>query len=339
MKLLTLVIASYNMECYLDRCLESISDPDIPDTLEVIIVNDGSKDRTSKIAHIYEKFRPENISVIEKENEHYGSCINKALEIATGKYFRPLDADDWINTESLISLLDKLSSCDADLVLTEFSIYKNSGIEKNVIPSNIEIDKIYKFNDFDVDNNKCTNLFAMHGMTYKTKILKDIGLKLHTGIHYTDTEYILLPLDHINNIIFYKLDLYQYNMMREGQSIQKSIQYHANDSFYILSHDLMRYYEKNASLNNTIIRSNQRCILRRVLYYFYVSTLVFGDLKDKNIKNQIHNLNKIIFDNEELKKDIYSFRYKGISFVKIWYKYHIQIFRLIPKFLRYNLNF
>lgn len=122
MKLLTLAIASYNMEEFLDKCLESVSEPDIPDSLEVIVINDGSKDRTSSIAHIYEKLRPDIIRIVEKENGHYGSCINKALELATGKYFRPLDADDWVNIDSLIRLLDKLSTCNADLVITEFSI-------------------------------------------------------------------------------------------------------------------------------------------------------------------------------------------------------------------------
>jgi len=334
MKLLTLAIASYNMENYLDQCLESVTDPDIPDTLEVIVVNDGSNDRTSKIAHIYEKIRPDIIRIVEKDNGHYGSCINKALEIATGKYFRPLDADDWVNIDSIIKLLNKLSTCTADLVITEFSIYKKTKKEKNTIPNSIETDKLYISKDFNVEKSGCTSLFAMHGMTYRTKILKDIGLHLHTGIHYTDTEYILLPLDHIENLIFYKLDLYQYNMMREGQSIQKSIQHQANYSFYILSYDLIKYYKKNSSKNNSIVRSNQRCILRRVLYYFYVSTLVFGNLSDITIKKQIHNIENLIFDNEELKRDAFSFRYKGITFVKFWYKFHIQIFKVLPKFLR-----
>lgn len=334
MKLLTLVIASYNMENYLDQCLESVTDPDIPDTLEVIVVNDGSKDRTSQIAHVYEKLRPDIVRVIDKENGHYGSCINKALELATGKYFRPLDADDWVNKDDLIILLDKLSTCTADLVITEFKIYKENSLEYNSIPSNIQTEVLYDAKTFNVEKNNCTSLFAMHGMTYRTQILKDIGLKLHTGIHYTDTEYILLPLDHINNMIFYKLNIYQYNMMREGQSIQKSIQYKAIDSFYILSKDLILYFKKNASINNNIVRSNQRCILRRVFYYFFVSSLIFGDSSNKNTIEKLNDIENIISDNKEIKNDAYAFSYKGISFVKIWYKYHIRIFNILPSFLK-----
>ena len=77
MKLLSLAIAAYNMEAFLDQCLKSVTRFDIPDSLEVIVVNDGSKDRTSEIAHAYNKIRPDNNKVITKEKDTYGSCINK----------------------------------------------------------------------------------------------------------------------------------------------------------------------------------------------------------------------------------------------------------------------
>ena len=330
MKLLTLAIASYNMEAFLDQCLESVTSFDIPDSLEVLVVNDGSNDRTSNIAHVYQKLRPDIVKVIDKKNGHYGSCINEALSVATGKYFRPLDADDWVNTNNLIQLINKLSICTADLVITEICVYKNNGKENLTIPKKIEAEKLYDAKSFDVDKNKCTSLFAMHGMTYRTQLLKNIELHLHTGIHYTDTEYILLPLDHIDNLIFYKLNVYQYNMRREGQSIQKSIQHQAIDSFYILSYDLIKNYKNRASSNNTIVRSNQRCILRRVFFYFYVSALIFGDFSSTHLQEEMKNIEELIDDNEEIKYDAYSFSYKGIPFVKIWYKYHIRIFDYLP---------
>ena len=82
MKLLTLAIASYNMEAFLDQCLESVTSFDIPDSLEVLVVNDGSNDRTSNIANVYQKLSPDIVKVIDKKNGHYGSCINVALKHA-----------------------------------------------------------------------------------------------------------------------------------------------------------------------------------------------------------------------------------------------------------------
>lgn len=331
MKLLSLAIASYNMEVYIDKCLETVTGPDIPDTLEVLVVNDGSNDRTSSIAHTYEKMFPNIVRVIDKSNGHYGSCINEAFKQAKGKYFRPLDADDWVDTKELIKLLNLLEDCEAQLVVTEFTIYKKSGTTTLSLPSHIEEKKIYYAKEFDVDRNQCAGLFAMHGMTFRTDILKDINLCLHTGIHYTDTEYILLPIDHIDTLVFFKTNLYQYNMMREGQSIQKSIQHQAVNSFYILSKYLIEKYIERADINNSIVKSNQRCILRRVLYYFLVAAIVFDNGKNENIKEQLSEIFKLLDLNKELKADAISFRFKGIHFVKFWNNYHIRIFSFIPK--------
>ena len=99
-KILTIIVPSYNMEAYLPKCLGSliIDDKDLLQKLEVIVVNDGSKDRTSEIAHEFEANYPGVFRVIDKKNGHYGSCINAGLAIATGFYVKVLDADDWFVT-------------------------------------------------------------------------------------------------------------------------------------------------------------------------------------------------------------------------------------------------
>ena len=72
MKILTLAIASYNMEAFIDQCLESITSFDIPDSLEVLVVNDGSKDRTSNIAHVYQKLHTDMLKVLHNIKSDYG---------------------------------------------------------------------------------------------------------------------------------------------------------------------------------------------------------------------------------------------------------------------------
>ena len=331
MKLLTLAIASYNMESFLGKCLDSISVPTIHEALEVIVINDGSKDRTSAIAHSYEQRYPQNIHIIDKENGNYGSCINAALEIATGKYFRPLDADDWMNYGELNSFVEKLQSTNADLVITGFTTYKRTGKEIVSIPDCVQKNFVYDSSSFDIEKNFCESLFAMHGMTYKTDVLRKNNVKLHSKIFYTDTEYILLPLAHSKSIIFYDYDLYQYNMMREGQSVQKSVQRFAIDSFFILSSSLVSMYIENRSQINSIVKSNQRCILRRVLYYFYVSALIFGSAYKESIREQMNSINMLIEQDKVLKNDVNKFCYKKIPFVCIWNKFHIRVFDYIPK--------
>ena len=98
-KILSLVVPTYNMEKYLPACLDSVTDELIGDSLEVIVVNDGSTDRSPDIIRQYEQKRPDLIKVIDKPNGHYGSCVNAGLAVATGKYFKILDADDWFGED------------------------------------------------------------------------------------------------------------------------------------------------------------------------------------------------------------------------------------------------
>ena len=104
-KILSIIVPTYNMEKYLERCLSSliVSDEQMA-MLEVLVINDGSKDRSSEIAHGYESRYPDTFRVIDKTNGHYGSCVNRGLQEATGKYVKVLDADDWFNTENFAEI-------------------------------------------------------------------------------------------------------------------------------------------------------------------------------------------------------------------------------------------
>lgn len=335
MKLLTLAISAYNMQEYLGKCLDSVTRPDIPDTLEVIIVNDGSKDKTSEIAHQYEKRFNSIVRVIDKENGHYGSCINKALEVATGKYFRPLDADDWMNTDALVSLLSLLENNDNDLIVTTHTNYlDNNRVNHIKIPDSIIVNKKYDLKTLDFQKEKIDCFLKMHTMTYKTSILKNMSLKLSTGISYTDSEYCMFPLDKANSVIFYDLDFYQYNLSREGQTMQQSIITKSVKPFYLISMKMIDYFIKNYDRNNSVVRSNQRCFMRLVIYFFFRAALIFSE-GTEDTKKMLSSLMNQITQNKELKDDILSLRYRKVPFVYIWYKFKIRILYYFPKFLLY----
>lgn len=106
--LLSIIIPSYNMEEYIGNNLKKLVAAQHLDKIEIIVVNDGSKDDTSAIAHEYQQQFPQNIIVVDKENAHYGSCINKGLTLARGKYFRILDADDFFESDALDAFIEKL---------------------------------------------------------------------------------------------------------------------------------------------------------------------------------------------------------------------------------------
>ena len=137
-KLLSIIIPTYNMESYLRRCLDSliVSDKKM-ERVEVMVINDGSKDSSSQIAHEYEAKYPLTFRVIDKKNGNYGSCINCGLRFATGRYVKVLDADDYFNRVAFESYFYYLLTVDVDLVITDYNIVDDSGSVTEVCKFNL----------------------------------------------------------------------------------------------------------------------------------------------------------------------------------------------------------
>lgn len=222
-KILSLVVPTYNMEKYLPACLDSVTDELIGDSLEVIVVNDGSTDRSPDIIRQYEQKRPDLIKVIDKPNGHYGSCVNAGLAVATGKYFKILDADDWFDTQALAAFLHKLETCDTDLVITlrvdELFDGDQKVDEQKHSFNTVFKDHVYQAAEFSIRTHAYESEFGMNGMAYKTRLLRDMGFRLPEGINYTDTLYCFLPYSQVKDFVVYDLYLYHYRIGREGQSV------------------------------------------------------------------------------------------------------------------------
>ena len=132
------------MEKYLHKCLDSlIIDDEGMKQLEVLVINDGSKDSSSQIAHEYQDKYPDTYRVIDKENGNYGSCINRGLKEATGKYVKVLDADDYFETSNFQNYLSILGTLDVDLVITDFEYvneqYTSTDSRNRIIKSGIKL--------------------------------------------------------------------------------------------------------------------------------------------------------------------------------------------------------
>ena len=136
-KIISFIIPSYNVENCLPVCLDSflIQESEGFSQLEVIVVDDGSRDRTAEIAGSYVKRFPSVYRLIQKENGGHGSAINAGSQAASGKYMKVVDADDWVVTENLGELVKRFSSCEADVVLTPFHMVdaKTNQREKRLV--------------------------------------------------------------------------------------------------------------------------------------------------------------------------------------------------------------
>ena len=119
-KILSVSVAAYNLESMIRQCLDSFLDKDVLDRVEVLVTDDGSTDHTREIVAEYETKYPGSFKLIAQKNAGPGSTVNSGIAHATGKYFRMVDGDDWVNTSEMPAFLDYLESHDTDMVCTSY---------------------------------------------------------------------------------------------------------------------------------------------------------------------------------------------------------------------------
>lgn len=299
-KNLTISIAAYNVEKFIENTLDSLL-VDNMDKLEVLIIDDGSKDETATLAKKYEEKYPNTFKVISKKNGGYGSTINCGIENATGKYFKQLDGDDWFDKENLKNILDKLDNIDSDIVYTPYVIvYENS--KKREIYYEV-LEKIEEdINEF----LKCTFKISMHNLMYKTSLLKENDIKIDENCFYTDTEYVVYPMVHCKTISTISLPLYMYRFGLEGQSVSYTGRLKHYEDHVRASNSLLNYISNNTSISNQ----------KKVYLYEYVAemlaTCIGGFLILVNPNKEIYE--KIIRFDENVKKT------------------NIELYNLMPKY-------
>lgn len=218
-KLLTIVIPTYNMEDLLEHCLNSlIIASNLMEQLEVLVIIDGATDCSSEIAHKYETIHPQTFRVIDKENGNYGSCINRGLQEAKGKYIKILDADDSFDNEALSTFIKSIKGTDYDLILTNYCFKNSYGHTTETkhfdIPFNTSLSSLML--------PELGAHMAMHAVTYKTDNLRRIKYHQSEGISYTDQEWIFTPMTTVKTFTYIPICLYNYLIGREGQTMNFS---------------------------------------------------------------------------------------------------------------------
>lgn len=310
-KVLTIVIPTYNMEKYLHRCLDSLKvDSSLMDILEVLVINDGSKDSSSQIAHEYEKEFPNTFRVIDKENANYGSCINRGIDEASGKYFKILDADDWYDCGELSKLLQTLKNKvedGIDVFYTNFTYHNfNTNVDTKHEFTIVEYGKVYQLGNIDFVNSPDWFMMKMYSVAIRTEILRQIELRLDTGISYTDNEYMYFPYSHINNVCFLNLNVYQYFIGREGQTIGAKItEKHLNAVLKIANRTVDDYIQRveNVKSENHKKAMTQMAVERCVAYFDQALSMPKTASLNDSIKGLYSKVkeNKILLQNVQKK--------------------------------------
>lgn len=266
-KILTLAIPVYNMEKLLPKCLDSIANASNFGVVEVIVINDGSKDSSAIIAQEYATRYPESIVFIDKANGGWGSVINLAMNCATGKYFKILDSDDWFSTKEFEKFIDLLILNDADIIATAYTkVYADKSPIITSFPSNI-CGKIISFEDRIRALDYTTDI-PMATICYRTELLKRINLKVADKF-YADVEYSTIPLTQAKTILYCNLNVYQYYLGREDHST--SIRgYIAHYGDYLKVVQKLIAYFNGAKLSDVAKVLLQRELLKHLRFAYYL---------------------------------------------------------------------
>lgn len=224
-KLLSIIVPSFNMEAYLSRCLDSLGLESVAfqEPLEVIVVNDGSRDGTSRIAHEYAERYPNAVRVIEKPNGHYGSCINAALKAVSGEFVKLLDADDYFEREAFISFLARLVQMrdageldDVDLLVTPYATVDDEGRHLRDVSYPYPQDRSISVAEFQ----SSLSFHILHqAVAFRASIFREIDYAQSEGCPYTDLEWVTYPMRKVRRVRYLPYSIYRYFIGREGQTV------------------------------------------------------------------------------------------------------------------------
>ncbi len=226
MKLLTFAVPCYNSEGYMRRCIDTLLTGG--ERVEIIIINDGSTDRTGEIAEMYAQAYPSIVRVIHQENQGHGQGVNAGLEHAKGIYYKVVDSDDWLDTEALEVVLKRMESWQINetsvdmLVCNYIYDHLNEGKQQQMHYRNVfENGSICNWQD--IGTFLPTQYLIMHALIFKTEVLRKSGVQLPKHTFYVDNIFAYQPLPYVTNIFYLDVDLYHYFIGREDQSVNEKM--------------------------------------------------------------------------------------------------------------------
>lgn len=302
-KILTITVPSYNVEKFLENTLDSFVDERVLEAIEVLIVDDGSKDKTAEIGNRYEAQYPDTFRVISKENGGHGSTINRGIQEAKGKYFKVVDGDDWVDRDGFAELIRRLADCETDYVFTNY--YEVNDVTGELTP--VTFSWIEKETEMPFEKIADETRISMHALIIRTSILKENQIRLDEHCFYVDVEYILYPIPYVNSVIYFDIFVYMYRLAQVNQSVsmlgyQKHLQNHIDVILHVL--DYINVYKKRPDYD----RRKDIYMARRIAEMVHTQVDIFMSfpLTDKTIPGKFKE-----FDNEVKKKSPYVYEKSG----------------------------
>lgn len=297
MKLLSISVAAYNVEKTLPKLLDSILkvqgvNQHGLDNVEILIVDDGSKDKTKEVSRVYESRYPNIIRYIGKKNGGHGSTINRGILEASGKYFKAIDGDDWVDSNALNNFLRKISNVTTDIIISDVKDYYVSTKETKVISFK---DTLSTDVDMTVsDAYSRVNWFRYHNIFYKTELLKRNKIHLDENTFYVDTEYMLYPLVYAKDLFYVPETVYVYKIGDAEQSTSREGRIKNLESANRVTNSLLKFYtDISQNITDSIRRYIMAAIVRHIAWQ--TDTLIGKGIHEYQ-KTKITELRELVYD-------------------------------------------
>ena len=272
MKLLSVAIPCYNSQDYMRKCIESLLKGG--EDVEIIVVNDGSKDDTAIIADEYAEKYPSIVKAIHKPNGGHGSAVNAGIANASGLFFKVVDSDDWVKEEAYYAILDKLrelvkSGQMIDIFISNF-VYEKEGEKRGKVMRYrhaIPEGKVFEWKD--VRHFHKGQYILMHSVIYRTGLLRECELELPEHTFYVDNIFVFKPLPYVKRMYYMDVNFYRYYIGRADQSVNEKIMIGRIDQQIYVNKIMMEYMlEKRA-----LIVSNRKCKQYMLNYLDIITTV------------------------------------------------------------------
>lgn len=226
MKLLSFAVPCYNSAAYMEKCVDSLLKGG--EDIEIIIVDDGSTDATAAIADEYVRKYPSIIKAVHKENGGHGSAVNAGIDHVEGLYFKVVDSDDWVKEEPYMEILDTLRELTGgekvlDMLISNF-VYEKVGEKRHKVmryKHALPIGEMFGWDD--VKHFHKGQYMLMHSVIFRTKLLKECGLRLPEHTFYVDNLYVFAPLPYVRSMYYLDVNFYRYYIGRADQSVNESV--------------------------------------------------------------------------------------------------------------------
>lgn len=225
MKLLSVAVPCYHSQAYMSKAIETLLSGG--EEMEILIVDDGSKDETADIADDYQRRYPSVVRAIHQENGGHGDAVMTGLKNATGRYFKVVDSDDWVDEDSLGRVLAQLRTFvqqknDVDMLICNY-VYDKVGVKHKHVMQYRHAVPVGRVFGWDETRFRLGEYLLMHSVIYRTKLLRECKLDLPKHTFYVDELYVYQPLPRVQKMFYMDENLYHYFIGRDDQSVHEDV--------------------------------------------------------------------------------------------------------------------